>query len=123
MGFKKNIKDKFLDDKAIIIERYKASRFILVFVSFLFFVIFYFVWAWFYSNILIEWLGFIYILLLISLIFYFYFLFKKLLINNEKKYFNIIIFIILLIIFWFLSLPIIIDWWFNWLIKLITLYS
>jgi len=123
MGLKKIIKDTFGDNKEITFERYKSSKTVLIFTSFFFFLNFYFVWAWFFSEIFSKSLGFLYLLLLLSFVFYFYFLIKKLLINNEKIYFNIIIFIILLLIFWFLSLPIILKWGFNGILELVRLYS
>lgn len=126
MGLKEIIKDTFKNNNELTIERYKSAKTTLVFISFFFIVNFYFVWAWFFPEYFNKSLSFLYLLLLFSFVFYFYFLFKKLLINNEKNYFNIIIFIIFIIllwIFWFLSLPVVLDGWFNWILKIINLYS
>ncbi len=122
MGLKEIIKDTFWDDKKITLERYLAAKKTLIIVSFLFFLDFYFVGAWFYPNIFSPMLGYLYILLLISILFYFYFWIKKLIINVTKTYFNIMIFIILLIIMLLFSLPIVIQWWIEWFADLVKLY-
>jgi len=122
MGLKEIIKDTFNNKKEITLERYKWAKTCLIFISLFFFINFYLIWAWFYPEYLNKSLWFLYLLLMLTFVFYFYFLFKKLLINNDRLYFNIIFFIILILIFWFLSLPAIVDGWFNWILKIAKLY-
>lgn len=122
MWLKEMLNKEFNNEKTIIFERYKASKFVLVVSSFLFFLNFYFVWANFYSDIFKNTLNFIFIILIISLIFYFYFFIKNLLFWKIPQYVFIIIFIFLLILFLFLLLPIIVEWWLIWIINFIKLY-
>ena len=122
MGLKEIIKEIFWDEKKITSERYIAAKKMLIIISFLFFLNFYFVWAWLYLNIFNETLGYLYFSLLFSFLFYFYFFIKKAIINNTKTYFNIIIFIILFFIFIWFCLPVVLDWWIRWVIELIKLY-
>jgi len=122
MGLKEIIKEIFWDEKKITSERYIAAKKMLIIISFLFFLNFYFVWAWLYLNIFNETLGFLYFSLLFSFLFYFYFFIKKAIINNTKTYFNVIIFIILFFIFIWFCLPVVLDWWIRWVIELVKLY-
>ncbi len=122
MGLKEIIKEIFWDEKKITFERYIAAKKMLIIISFLFFLNFYFVWAWFYLNIFNDTLGFLYFSLLFSFLFYFYFFIKKAIINNTKTYFNVIIFIILFFIFIWFCLPVVLEWWIRWVIELVKLY-
>lgn len=123
MWLKEMIKKTFSDEKKITIERYRGAKFAFILSSFVFFMNFYFVWANFYLDFFSHTLGVSYIILLLSLAFYMYFWIKKLLIWKIPNYFFIIILIILLLIFGFFILPIIIEWWLNWVLGLIKLYS
>jgi hypothetical protein len=122
MELKEVIKETFWDNKKITLERYLAAKKIFILVSFLFFLDFYFVGAWFYPNIFSSILGYLYILLLISILFYFYFWIKRLLINIGNRTLNIIIFIILLIILVCFALPVIIHWWIETILNLFWLF-
>lgn len=121
MTLKEMIKQKFSNPKAITLERYKAAKFMLIISSFLFFINFYLVWAKFYLNFFTNTLGIMYIILLLSFVFYVYFFTKNMLIEKIQNYFFIIILIMLFLIFSFFALPVIIDEWFNWVLKFISL--
>ena len=122
MEIKEIIKNTFSDNEKITLERYKSAKKVLILTSFLFFLNFYFVGAWFYLDFFARSLGYIYILMLFSFLFFTYFGIKKMIINSTKIYFNVIIFIILFSILILLSLPLIIKWWLVWVIDFIKLY-
>ncbi len=111
MWLKEMLKKDFSKPKSITLERYKASKFMFIIISFLFFLNFYFVWADFYSNIFIPSLGVMYILLLFSLVFFVYFLIKKLLVEKIKNYYFVIIFILLFLILLSFSSIIVFNEW------------
>jgi len=109
MTLKEMIKQKFSNPKDIVLERYKASKFIFVITAFYFFLSLYFVWANFYSKIFSYSLWISYVVLLISTFIYTYFSVKMLFIEHSNKYLNILLFILLFILFVILLLPIILK--------------
>lgn len=121
MNFKETLKSSFNKDDMIVIERYKASKFIFIISAFIFFIVFYFVWAWFYSEYLLSFLGVFYIFLIFSLSIYLYFLFKKYLIWKVPKFVFYIYIFLLLIFFIFLIAPVSLNWWVNWALEYFNL--
>ncbi|MFK7780421.1 MAG: hypothetical protein QM490_04800 [Candidatus Gracilibacteria bacterium] len=107
MGLKEMLKKDFTKQKTITLERYKASKFMLVISSFVFFLNFYFVGARFYLNIFTSTLGITYIILLLSFVYYVYFFIKNMYIEKIKNYYFILIFIVLFIMFLIFAFPLI----------------
>ena len=118
MWLKEKLKQKFSNDKEISIERCKASKFIFIISSILFFQNFYFVWANFYLDIFSKTLWYMYVILVLSLISYIYFFIKKSLVSKVPNYIFIVFIILFILLFLLLLLPITLDWGLNWLLDL-----
>lgn len=105
MWLKDMLKQDFSNEKVIIEERYKASKFAFVFSVLLFFLNFYFVWANFYSEVFKESLGITYTLMLLSLVLYIYILIRKIYLEKIPKMLNAVIFMFLILFFAVLLFP------------------
>lgn len=124
MWLKEMLKKDFSKPKTIVLERYKASKFMFIIISFLFFLNFYFVWAGFYPHIFVPSLGIMYILLLFSFVFYIYFLIKNILVEKIKNYYFVIIFTLLFLILLSLSSIIVFNEWLVDFFKIVnTLFN
>ncbi len=112
MWIKEKIKQDFATKSILCRARLNSAKTIFAIVAFLFFVSFFFVWAWFYRDIFIRFLSILYILLLVS----FDFLVFVYLANKFLEKFGIvfkIITIVFLLLFTLLMIwPVLYDWGF-----------
>lgn len=103
MDYKNDIKKSWENKEEILKYRYISSRNIFIYLSLIFFLNYFFVWAKFFDNIFLLTLPFVYVCFLVSIIIFWYFY----LLNNFKlnKVWNIVSIIILLILFIIFLLP------------------
>ena len=99
MWFKESLEKSLGDKDLMIANRLRASIFVLVITSFLFFLNYYLVWAGFHYDFFIKTLPYTYVLLLIWFLFYFSYLNLKLLskVSPTLGYIIVIIFVMIFI--------------------------
>lgn len=103
MDYKNDIKKSWENKEEILKYRYNSSRNIFIYLSLIFFLNYFFVWAKFFDNIFLLTLPFVYVSFLVSIMIFWYFY----LLSNFKlnKIWNIISIIILWILFLIFLLP------------------
>jgi len=112
MWFKEILKKDFFDSENKLILRYKSAKIILVMSILLFFISFFFVWAWYYREFFSNYLSITYVLVIISIEIYLYLYFKKTFTSKLNGFLFILFFIFLVISFIILISLFIVDWWF-----------
>ncbi len=117
MNLKVLLKQKFSDDEKIVLERYKAAKFLFILSSLVFFLNYIFIGSGFLVEVFRSTFAFSYIMLLLGLIYYIYFFIKKALLNKIPKVLFFIIFILIFTLFLFFSLPLVIKWWIIGLVE------
>lgn len=115
MWFKEVLKKDFFDSENKLILRYKSAKIILVISILLFFISFFFVWAWYYRDFFSNYLSLTYVLVVISIEIYLYFYFRKSFVSRLNAFLIMILLIILGISFVLFLSPVIVEWWFMWL--------
>lgn len=115
MSFIEKLKKHYSNTREICEFRYQASKTVLVFVSLLFFLSFFFVAAWYYREIFVELLSPFYLALLLSLNIYFYFFVNNFLWKNFSMILKILFIIVLFILFLILALPLLYQGWLYWI--------
>lgn len=103
MDYKNDIKKSWENKEEILKYRYNSSRNIFIYLSLIFFLNYFFVWAKFFDNIFLLTLPFVYVSFLVSIMIFWYFY----LLSNFKlnKIWNIVSIIILWILFLIFLLP------------------
>lgn len=114
MGFKEILKRDFFESENKLLLRYNSSKIVLILNMLIFFISFYFVWAWFYREEFILYMSIIYILLCISIVFYIYFYFKKTFLSKINWVILNFFILILLILFIILMFPALFQGWILW---------
>lgn len=115
MWFKEVLKKDFFESENKIILRYKAAKIILVISILLFFISFFFVWAWYYREFFSNYLSITYVLFVTSIEIYLYFYFRKSFVSRLNAFLIMLLLIILGISFVIFLSPVIVEWWFMWL--------
>ncbi len=115
MWIKNNIKKDFSDKKTLCKARYDSARFVFVITSFLFFVWFFFVSAWFYNEIFEKILSSLYIFLIISFDILVYLFLSNKVWEGFNIWFKILSIVLLTILSVIFMWPVIYDWGFVWL--------
>lgn len=105
MDYKKDIKNLFLNDTLLLNYRYNSSRDIFIFMSFLFFLNYFLVWANFYDILLIKTLPLTYVWFVFSLLSFLYFFILN--IFPKNKLIKLVAFIVNLLLFIVFLLPLI----------------
>lgn len=115
MWFKEVLKKDFFESENKLILRYKSAKIILVVSILLFFISFFFVWAWYYREFFSNYLSITYVLVVISIEIYLYFYFRKTFTSRLNVFLIMLLLIILGISFVIFISPVIVEWWFMWL--------
>lgn len=114
MWVKENIKKSFNNKNKLIIEKYKATKFLFIISGFLFFLDLFLLWAWFYNDLLIRFFPFLYITFSFLFCLYLYFYFNSTLNKNLNLILEICLWIVLFLIFIVLNnLFFVKDWLFD----------
>jgi len=111
------LKQRFLDDQNIVLERYKAAKFLFILSSLLFFLNYIFLWSGYMEELFRATFSFSYFMLILWMIYYIYFFIKKALFNKVPKYIFFILFVLIFVFFLFFSLPLVIKWWIIGLVQ------
>lgn len=117
MWFKETLKKEFFEDNNRVFLRYKSSKIILVLCIFIFFVSFYFVWAWFYNDIFIPFMSISYVLLCFSIVLYLFYYFKKTFLEKLKGIKLYLFIFFLFLMFFILISRIFLEWGISWLLE------
>lgn len=112
MSFKESVKKSFNNEKEIVLERYAWAKSIFIILGFVFFLNFFFLGAWFYSDFFIKTLPFSYILFLFSFLNYLYFYIYKTLLGKISHSFKTLLFVLFTIFFILFSFPFLSEWGF-----------
>lgn len=115
MSFIEKLKKHYSDTREICEFRYQASKTVLVLVSLLFFLSFFFVAAWYYRDFFSELLAPFYLSLLLSLNIYFYFFINNFLWKNFSFILKLLFIVVLFILFLILSLPLLYQGGLYWI--------
>lgn len=117
MWFKEILKKDFFESDNKLILRYKSAKAILIINVFLFFSCFFFVGAWFYRNIFINYLSIFYIFFSFSIVLYVFFYFKKTFLSKLSWWILFLFIFILFLILFVLLFPVIVEgglvWFYN----------
>ncbi len=105
MDYKKEVKNLFLNDTLLLNYRFNWAKGIFIFLSFLFFLNYFLVWASFYDSFLIKTLPLTYVWFVVSLLSFIYFFILN--IFPKNKLIKLVTFIVNLILFIVFLLPLI----------------